>query len=179
MTRCELPVSTAAVESTTTAVKSSAASAVEACASTVSHPATVERTYAVSVNCTTAIGCSCGTVHRRASVSISWAVAVTWPVTISGSIAVAPAVRIARVPIVAAAIITVAPTVEPWSGADKDAAYKVARPIVSIRCASIGSVTVISISADGCRADGYTNRTNADTHCNLGLRLSCGKNQNS
>jgi hypothetical protein len=56
------------------------------------------------------------------------------------------------------------PAAEPRSSADKDAAYKVVRAVVSVRCASIGIVTVISVTTNGCSTIVAAHWTDSDAH---------------
>jgi hypothetical protein len=130
-----------------------------------------------------------GTAGETASGRARSAIATTiwyWTTNITGT-----AVTITRVSVVAAAIaihavvaVSVTVTVVPGSRADKDAAGKPRRAIVSVRRAGIRIVAVVAIGADRSRipiAVTAVNRsadTNADR--NLGMRIRrCGNQQNT
>lgn len=64
--------------------------------------------------------------------------------------------------------------VEPRSGADKDTASKVVRPIVSVRCTSVRIIAVVSIGTVRRRTDigwprrnRHANRSHADRHLSM------------
>jgi hypothetical protein len=57
-----------------------------------------------------------------------------------------------------------APAAKPRASADKDAAYKVVRTVVSVRCTSVGRITVISVITDGCSTVVAAFWTNSDAH---------------
>jgi hypothetical protein len=71
-------------------------------------------------------------------------------------------------------------SVIPRAGTDERAAYKPARPIVTVRRASVRIIAVVSICANRRWAYGGGNRTNSNAHGNLGMGASChDKKQNS
>jgi hypothetical protein len=74
----------------------------------------------------------------------------------------------AGTPIKARASVEAGPTVvaaavEPWAGADEDAAGKVARTVVAVRRAGVWVLSVVAIGADGCRAN-ISRATHAYAH---------------
>jgi hypothetical protein len=75
------------------------------------------------------------------------------------------------------AIVAASPvTVIPRAGADKHAAYEPVWPVITIRCASVRIIPIVAVGADGTNA--RVNRTDANSHGNLGMRGSGGKKQN-
>src|SRR6266478_1651033 len=82
--------------------------------------------------------------------------------------------------IISASVI--APTVEsrtpvepmkPWARANKDAAYKVVWTVVTVRCASIRVISIVTIGAY--RSGAYIGRTDSNAHNHsLCMRRSCG-----
>jgi len=63
-------------------------------------------------------------------------------------------------------------TAEPRAGADEETTGEPARTVVSIRCAGIRVIPVVSIGADRSRAD--VTRTDADTDCDaLSVSVRC------
>jgi hypothetical protein len=92
--------------------------------------------------------------------------------TIVAAAAIAASTIVAATAVIAAAAI--APAVEPRTSADEEAAYKVVRTVVSIRCASVRIITVVSVIADGRGI--VVARTNTDAHGPLRIRVR-GSNQ--
>jgi hypothetical protein len=115
-----------------------------------------------------------------AAVSIAIAVAISATIAISATVAV--------IPIVIVATIEAPPVVPviPRAGANKHAAYKVARTIKAVRSAVIGIVVVVSIFADRSRSVSVivsvitpVCRTYSNAYRNLSRRSGCNKKQNS
>src|SRR5258708_33151515 len=71
--------------------------------------------------------------------------------------------------VVRPSIIRASISVIPRPGTDKDSVHKVARPIVTVRCAPIWIVRVIAIRAS--RRSRYIARPNSDADANSDLRL--------
>ena len=107
-------------------------------------------------------------------------VTVSGPIAISRSVAVARPIAVSRavVAVARAAIIAAVGTVKPWSGTDKDAAYKVTRSVIAIGCACIRVVAVITVGAYRSGADSCVDGTNCNADGNLSLCMSSGKKQN-
>jgi len=83
---------------------------------------------------------------------------------------------IAATTVEAAAVVT---AVEPWAGADEDAADEVVRSVIAVGSASIGIVAVVTVGAGRGGADGTVNRAYPDTETNLRVGAARGKKQNS
>jgi hypothetical protein len=78
-------------------------------------------------------------------------------------------------PAEAAAVEAVSESVEPRTCADEYAAHEPIRSIVAVRRAGIGSIVVVAVGANRCRA--VIPRTDSDAHCNLGVRLCDRENR--
>jgi|HubBroStandDraft_2_1064218.scaffolds.fasta_scaffold74901_2 hypothetical protein len=71
---------------------------------------------------------------------------------------------------------TPADPVKPRAGADEDSPGKPTRPVISIRCARVRIVPVVTIVAD--RSHSNIARANAHTHADLRLRVGQWNHQN-
>jgi hypothetical protein len=141
-----LPMSAAAVSATTT---------VEA--ATAAYCAAVETAADCYVRSATAEAASCAT-SCEAATSESTAVKATT----SEAATVEPAPK----------TTSAEATAEPRAGTDEETTGEPARTVVSIRCAGIRVIPVVSIGADRSRAD--VTRTDADTDCNaLSVSVRC------
>jgi hypothetical protein len=160
-----------------TAVESTTATTVETATAVVGAGCVAMR---AATRVTTVISAADVAACRSAAIvaAIDWAVAVTVarpaisitrPIAVSGSITI-PGVTIVAVSIVAAAI--------PWAGTDEQAAYEPVRAVVTVGRAGVGIIPVVTIRADGSRANARVNRANANSHGDLGMRCSGGKDQN-
>ena len=112
-------------------------------------PTTVE-TAAPTVEATTtgkSVGPATGKTAGSASISVE-ATDVAAP-SITTMEAVATAVAITTVNRVKAAVVVIEAWSIPRTGTDEDSAYEPARPIVAIRSASVGRITVVAVSASG------------------------------
>ena len=100
-------------------------------------------------------------------------VTVAWPVTVAWSIAKVRTIAVSGMAIIAVSVesATVV-SVEPRAGANKHAAYKVARPVVAVWRASIRIVVVVAISTDRCWSETRVPGTYSNTHSNLCMRVS-------
>jgi hypothetical protein len=94
---------------------------------------------------------------------------------IISAMAVAVAVVTAST-VVAVAVVT---PVEPGTCADEDAASKVVRPIVAVGSTGVRIVAVVTVSADRRGADGSVNGTDSNSNANLRVGVARGKKQNS
>jgi hypothetical protein len=83
---------------------------------------------------------------------------------------------IAATTVEAAAVVT---AVEPWAGADEDAADEVVRSVIAVGSASIGIVAVVTVGAGRGGADGTVNRAYPNAETNLRVGAARGKKQNS
>jgi hypothetical protein len=111
-----------------------------------------------------------------AAVSIATAVAISVTIAISATVAVIPIVVVATIE--APSVVPVIPR----AGANKHAAYKVARTIKAVGSAVIGIVVVVSIFADRSRPVSVVTpvcRTYSYAYRNLSRRSDCNKKQNS
>jgi hypothetical protein len=98
------------------------------------------------------------------------------PIPIARPVAVSMPIPVAWTAIKSVPVIAVIPR----AGADERAAYEPARPIVTVRRASIRIITVVSIRANRRWAYDCGNGTNSNTHGNLSVSTSChDKEQNS
>jgi hypothetical protein len=170
-----LPVATAAVsaatvESTASAVKAAttamgpATSAMEAAAAGVESTgigaevsAAVEvRSPAIHV-AAVLVGCGSVAAVYRPSVVVAVSAVVAVPAV--------PSVTIAAV----ISTTAVAPTVEPRTGADEEAADEVVSAVVAVRSAGVGVITVIPVGADRGSAVIAADWTYADAHRELSV----------
>src|SRR5208283_3882117 len=149
--------STAAADTAAT-MESAAAVATEAASNAAVDPATcVAATRAAPVGPTGAIP-----VSRTA-------------IAISAPIAVSPATVGPPGP----AIIAASPAVIPRPRADKHAAHKKVRAIVTVRRAGVRGIPVIAISANGRGAYPGIHRANSNAHPDLRLRVPRAHQQNT
>jgi hypothetical protein len=105
------------------------------------------------------------TIAKVPTVAIAPTVAVTATVAVTTTIAIAAAIAIIATAIIGMSV--------PGAGPDKDATVKPRRAIVAVRCAGVGSISVVPIGASR-RAIGVTVvsiRTYADADRDLGLRV--------
>jgi hypothetical protein len=131
-------------------------------AATVEAAATAYR--AAAANCaTTAESARCEAAARSHSTTESWgyAAAESWVTAESGSSKTAP-VEAWPATVETATVEAGSPTVEPWAGADEDAAREILRPVVPVRRASVRVVAVVAVFAS--RRTGCVARTYADTN---------------
>jgi hypothetical protein len=108
-------------------------------------------------------------------------VAVSWPITIRRSVTIAGPVAVSRTVVAVSGAAIIAPSVVaviPGTGADKHAACKVARPVISVRRAGVGVVAVITVKACRSWADTCVAGTNSNADGNLRLRRTSGEKQN-
>lgn len=113
--------------------------------------------------------------RRSASVSIAWPIAIARPVAISGPIAVARTIiAVPGAAIIAASVVTAIP----GSGTNKHASNKVAGPVITVGCAGIRIVAVVTIRTDRRRPNTGVHRAYSNAHSDLGACISCGKEQN-
>ncbi len=140
------------METASTAMET-ASTAMEPSATTVEASASVERITPAKSAATLEASEALATAEARASpepiaaISAFTAISVASPaIETSSSVAVATAV-------IAPITRTAPEAVEPGSGADKNAAVKIIRSVVPIRCASVGSISVVAIGAIRRRAD--------------------------
>ncbi len=147
-------MSAAAVAATT--VEPATAAAMEATAATT----TVESTAAVSESAAMAAVKTAAT--GKATPASEPAATVKATTTVEPSAAEAATV---------VATASEAPTAEPRASANEDAAYEVVRTVVSVGCAGIRVITVISVTADGCATVVAAHWTNSDAHRPLRIRV--------
>jgi hypothetical protein len=115
------------------------------------------------INGTTVVN-RCGVVPITAVINRRWPISPAWPI------------RITRTDVIS---IRVAPTTEPGTRANEDAAHKVVRSPISDGRASIGVIRVVAISANRLSTDGHSHRAYANSNCNLRIRMPRDKKQNS
>jgi hypothetical protein len=111
-----------------------------------------------------------------ASIRVPWAIPVARPATVAAPVAVPGP------PIIAATVIAAtveAATVEPRPSADKHSTHKVVRPVVAIRRAVIGVISVVSIRTNRCGAVCTVHRANRNAKPNLGLRVARAHQHNA
>jgi hypothetical protein len=137
-------VSPAAMETASTANVSPAATTVEASPAAANTAAAARYTPAARKS-TATIGASISAPVPAAAVSVVVAATVT------------------------ESAATVAPPVEPWTGADKDAADEVVRAVISVRSASVGGVPVVAVSTNRCRSNIPAHWPHADAYANAYL----------
>src|SRR6266550_790410 len=103
------------------------------------------------------------------------AVAATTGVAVVAVVVIAPGVATPAsvVAVSATAIIAAVPR----ASANKDTADKVVRTVEAIRCAFVGVVVIVSVRANGSRADVAWSDSNANG--NLSLGVTCGKHENA
>src|SRR5438876_4577416 len=104
----------------------------------------------------------------------------TTVVAVATAIIVAVAViapRVATRASVVAVTATAIVAAVPRTGANKDTADKVVRTVEAIRCAFVGVVVIVSVRANGSRADVAWSDSNANG--NLSLGVTCGKHENA
>jgi hypothetical protein len=153
-----LPVSAAAVAAAT-AVESATTAAMEASTADVAvDPAACES----ASNCARSAVAATITVARPSVTVTGTCIAITGSSVVPAAIAIHTAV----------AISITAP--EPRAGTDKDSAAKPRRTVVSVRSASVGSVTVVAVGANRSRvAVAPIHRAaDPDTDRNLSVRIS-------
>ena len=90
----------------------------------------------------------------------------------SSAFAAAVALSLSAFTFAEEAATTEAPAAKPRTSADKEAAYEVVRTVVSVRCASIGVITVISVVTDGCSTVVAWTDADADRPLRVGVRRS-------
>ena len=100
------------------------------------------------------------------TVAVEAATAVKSAATIKPAATVEPATTV-----ISAA--TEAPTVEPGSGADEDAAHEVAGAVVTVRSARIRVITVVAVAAN--RRGAVIARTDTDRHSPLRISMRCSQ----
>jgi hypothetical protein len=111
-------------------------------------------------------------------VGFAAAIAVTTVAIVATASRVAvPVVTVAIIPatVETAAIVAV----EPGAGSDEDSSDEIVRPVVAVRSAGVRIVTVVTVGADGCRANRAVDRAHSNGQANLGVGTACGKKQNS
>ena len=102
------------------------------------------------------------------------------PVGFAAAIAVTTVAIVATASIVAVPVVTVAiipatvetaaiVAVEPGAGSDEDSSDEVVRPVVAVRSAGVRIVTVVTVGAGGCRANGAVDGAYSNGHANLGV----------
>jgi hypothetical protein len=109
-------------------------------------------------------------INRRAVVAITAVIYRPWPISPAG------AIRITRTDVIS---IRVAPTTEPGTRANEDAAHKVVRSPISDGRASIRVGRVVAIGANRLSSDGHSHRAYANSNRNLRIRMPRDEKQNS
>jgi len=141
------------------------AAAVSAAATTV-EAATTTVEAATATNCAAAEAAAdcAATSEARTATSESTSVKAT---TCESTTAVAGAKTTS-----APAGASIESAAEPRAGSDEQAAGEVARTVVSVRCAGVGVIPVVSVGAD--RSWTYISRANAHAHCEtLSISARC------
>jgi hypothetical protein len=149
------PATAAAMEPTTTAaVEPAATTAVEPTAATMEATTSAVEPTAATMEATTS------SVEATAAVE---------PASIKAMTTVETTPTVESVTIVEPArakesTAAETPTAEPRASSDKDAAHEVVRTVVSVRCASIRIITVITEITHGCGTVVAAHWTNSDAH---------------
>ena len=143
-------------------------------AASVASPAAVESSAATVKAATAMVGAGNIAVITAANVAACRSAAID--AAIYGAVSVTcSSISIPRPAIPATSVVTAIP----GSGAYERAAYKPVRTVVAIGRASVRIIPVIAIRADWSGAHARVNRSNANTHGNLGMRGSSGVNRRS
>jgi hypothetical protein len=109
-------------------------------------------------------------VDRCGVVTITAVINRRWPIS------PARPIRITRTDVIS---IRVAPTTEPGTCANEDAAHKVIRSPISDGRASIRVIRVVAIGANRLSTDGHSHRAYANSNRNLRIRMPRDEKQNS
>jgi hypothetical protein len=104
--------------------------------------------------------------NRRAMVAHRSVITVARPISVTRSPTVSRTSVEARMAVVA---------VIPRARADEDAAHKPTRAVITVRSASIRSITVITVSANRRGSNAHSNRSYANTYGHLRLRTACDR----
>ena len=115
------------------------------------------------INRTTVVN-RCGVITITSVINRPWPISPAWPI------------RITRTDVIS---IRVAPTTEPGTRANEDAAHKVVRSPISDGRASIRVIWVVAIGANRFGSNGHSHRAYANSNRNLRIRMSRDEKQNS
>lgn len=108
-------------------------------------------------------------------------------VTITRAVGIVATMSGVSAPVVAVAVVTAATiktsavisAVIPGTRADEDAAGEVARPVVAVRGTGVRIITIVTVSADGGRANRSVDRPYSNGEADLRVGAARGKKQNS